>query len=86
MGFLSTTAMQSNASNRRPYTIPEDQVIVDGLEAGNSASEIAEALEAKGHARTVLSVRYRISTLRAAAEKFETLEAFHSKNAKPAAE
>ena len=77
-GFLSANAMKSNSSNRRPYTIEEDQVICVGLEDGDSASVIVESLVEAGHERTVLSVRYRISALRAAAEKFESLEALHA--------
>lgn len=83
-GFLSDNAMKSNASNRRPYTVPEDQVIVDGLEAGSAASAIVESLTSTGFERTVLSVRYRINALREAADKYETLEAFHAKNVKAA--
>lgn len=80
-GFLSANAMTSKSNNRRPYTLSEDQVICNGLEAGDSASTIVESLTEVGHERTVLSVRYRITTLRDAAGKYESLEDFHTKKA-----
>ena len=78
-GFLSAEAMTSKNNNRRPYTLTEDQLICTGLEDGDSASVIVEALAAKGYTRTVLSIRYRITALRDAASKYSTLEDFHAK-------
>jgi len=77
MGFLSNDAMTSKSNNRRPYTLAEDMIICQGLEDGDSAAVIVESLAAEDHTRTVLSVRYRITTLRDAANKFESLEEFH---------
>jgi len=77
MSFLSAEAQTSKGNNKRPYTIEEDQTICQGLEDGLSASTIVESLEEAGHQRTVLSVRYRVTKLREAAEKFDSLEEFH---------
>ena len=75
--FLSTTAMTSK-STKRPYKIEEDRIICEGLEDGDTVREISNALESEGFDRTVLSLRYRVAKLREAAEKYETLEAFHA--------
>ena len=75
--FLSASAQKSQSGSKRPYTIEEDRVICAGLENGDAVSTIVENLQQAGHERTVLSLRYRVTKLREAAEKFETLEAFH---------
>ena len=75
--FLSDNAMSSRHDMKRPYKIEEDRIICIGLEENESASVIVEALAAEGYNRTVLSVRYRIGTLKEAGKKYSTLEAFH---------
>ena len=78
MAFL-TAAAQSNATNRKPYSIEEDRVIVLGLEEQMSVSAIVDLLAEEGFERSKLSIQYRVRVLRDASEKFATLEAFHAK-------
>jgi len=77
MSFLSKQAQTSKSNNKRPYTIEEDRLICAGLEEGITASAIVDSLAEEDFERSVLSIRYRISKLREAADEFDSLEAFH---------
>jgi hypothetical protein len=78
MSFLSSSATQGRTRNS--YAIEEDRIIVNGLEDNKSAAEIVTNLAGAGFHRSLLSVRYRVTVLRAASEKFDSLELFHAKN------
>ena len=76
MAFMSARA-QATRNGKRPYSIEEDRLIVEGLEDGLTASQIEDELAAHGYTRTVLSLQYRIGALRKASKKFDTLEEYH---------